>query len=286
MLQLDITDPASVDAAAAKASDVTLLINNAGVSTFQNLLTGDLGVSTVSVVQGTNTSVATVVGPAFGRTSVLVLITIVLFVPMMIGLGLLAGLRPGSPRDTAVSSTTLAISALPEFLIGTLLILLFFNVLDVLPPISTIPAGESTWANLDLLVLPCATLLLLGIAFGSRQLRASVAEVVSQDYVLTARINGYPWRQIVWRYVLPNAIVPSIQIIAQQLQFFVGGIIVTETVFSYPGIGSVLVRSITNQDTQQLVVIATITAAIYIAINVLADVLAALIDPKVRTSLA
>ena len=250
-----------------------------------NLLTGDLGVSTVSVVQGTNTSVSSVIGPAFSRTLVLVLITIVLFIPMMIGLGLLAGLRPGSARDTAVSSSSLAISALPEFLIGTLLILLFFNVLDVLPPISTIAPGDSAFSHPDLLVLPCATLLLVGTAFGSRQLRASVADVVSQDFVLTARINGYPWRRIVSRYVLPNAIVPSIQIVAQQIQYLIGGVIVVESVFNYPGIGTVLVRSIANQDTQQILVISTILAVTYILINLLADVLAVLIDPKVRTSL-
>lgn len=253
---------------------------------FGGMVTGDLGLSTVGVIQGNTTSVGSVVGPAFGRSLALMLITVVLFVPMAVGLGLLSGLRAGSARDTAITSGSLAVSALPEFLIGTLLILVFFNALDVLPPISSIPDGDSAWAHPRLLVLPVATLLLVSVAFGSRQLRASVAEVVAQDYVLTARINGYPWRKIVVRYVLPNAVVPSIQILAQQVQYLIGGIIIVESVFNFPGVGTVLVRAISAQDTQMTVVVATILAAVYIAINVLADVAAALIDPKVRTSLA
>lgn len=277
--------PERVEAAdKALGNDRSILAQYADL--FGHMVTGDLGRSTVAIVQGSNTRVSALIGDSFQQSLVLMAVTIVLFVPMVLILGLLAGLKAGSPRDTAISSGSLAISALPEFLIGNVLILVFFNVLDILPPISSIPEGDSALSHPKLLALPVLTLLLLGTAFGSRQLRASVAEVVSQDYVLTARINGYPWRRVIRHYVLPNAVVPSIQIIAQQIQYLIGGIIIVEAVFNYPGIGTVLIRAISQQDAQAIVVISTILAALYIAVNVLADVLAALADPRVRTSIS
>lgn len=251
-----------------------------------NLLTGHLGNSTAALVQGNNVPVADTVLPALGHSAALALVTLVLFVPIMIALGLLAGLKPGSPRDSAITTGALSIGALPEFFIGTVLIAVFFNQFNLLPPVSVISQGDSVFANPKALVLPVLTLLLTSVGFGSRLLRASVAEIISQDYVTMARLNGYSERSIIRKYLLPNALAPTVQIVAQQLQYLIGGIIVVESVFNFPGIGNILVRSIASQDTQQILVIATILAAAYILINLLADIICVFLDPKVRTSFA
>jgi peptide/nickel transport system permease protein len=125
---------------------------------------------------------------------------------------------------------------------------------------------------------------LLSLSFGSRLLRATVIDVMAQDYVTMARLSGFSTRHVLTRYVLPNSLVPVIQIFAQQIQYLIGGMIVIETVFNYPGIGTALVRAIAVRDTQETVVIATILAALYILINLIADVICIVLDPKTRTS--
>lgn len=249
------------------------------------LLSGDLGDSTAGLVQGDHTSVSSIISSAFEHSAVIAILTLVLFIPIMLVFGLTAGLRAGSARDNVISVGSLAIGALPEFLVGTVLIELFFDKLGWLPPISSVAENASVFANPKGLVLPIATLLLVSLSFGSRQLRASVAEIVSQDYVLTARINGYSKAAIVRKYVLPNALAPTVQIVAQQMQYLIAGIIVVESVFNYPGIGHVLVSAISVQDTQEILVISTILAALYISINLLADVICVLLDPRVRTTI-
>ncbi len=250
-----------------------------------HLLSGDLGYSTSGLVSGQKVPVSDVLSSAFGHSSVLAVIALVLFIPIMVGLGLVSGLRAGTAQDTVVSVASLAVSALPEFLVGTVLIEVLFDRLGWLPPISTLQPGESAWSNPKGLVMPVLTLLLVGLAFGSRQLRASVAEIVSQDYVAIARINGYSESRIVLRYVLPNALPPTVQIVAQQIQYLVAGIIVVESVFNFPGVGRALVQAISLHDTQEVLVIATLLAALYVAINIVADVICVLLDPRVRTTL-
>lgn len=250
-----------------------------------SFLRGDFGQSTAGLVQGSRVQVGHVIGPAIKNSAILAVIVIVLFVPASLALGYLSGRKPGSATDHVLSTTTLAVGALPEFLIATVLIYFFFTRLNWLPPISSVSSGRSPIDNPKALVLPVATLLLVSLAFGARLLRASIVEVRSQEYVAIARLNGYSEGRIMWRYVLPNALVPSVQILAQQLQYLLGGIVVVESVFNYPGIGEQLVRAIAVRDVQEIMVIATILSVAYIAINILADVACVLLEPRVRTSL-
>jgi peptide/nickel transport system permease protein len=250
-----------------------------------HLLTGNLGYSTAALVQDEKVSVASIIGPAFAHSAVLAAATMLLYIPLVLVLGLAAGLKAGSARDTAISVTSLAISALPEFLVGTLLIVLFFNQLGWFPPVSILQPGASPLSNVTILVLPVLTLLLVSLAFGSRVLRACVAEIVSQDYVVLARLHGYSSRRIVMRYVLPNALAPAVQLMAQQLQYLIGGLVVVESVFDYPGIGTALVNAISVHDIQVVMVVCILIAAFYVLINVVADVVAILLDPRVRTTI-
>ena len=146
---------------------------------------------------------------------------------------------PGKPVDHAISIGSLAAIALPEFVIGSLLIGVFFVWLDWLPPVALIPPGrESARAIPTKLVLPVATLLLASLAAGIRMVRAGMVEVLQTEYVQTARLNGLAERRVLWRYAMRNALAPSVQVLAQNLQWLIGGIIITENVFAYPGIGS------------------------------------------------
>ncbi|MFE7422171.1 ABC transporter permease [Rhodococcus sp. NPDC057529] len=249
-----------------------------------DLFTGNLGYSTAGLVQGVQIPVADIIGPAFANSAVLAAVTMILFIPLALGLGLLTGIRAYKPTDHVVSMTSLAISALPEFLVASALITIFFSWLGWLPPISAIPAGDVALSHPDMMALPVLTLLTVSLAFGSRMLRATVIDVMAQDYVTMARLSGFPAREVIRKYVLPNSLVSTVQIFAQQLQYLIGGIIVVEAVFNYPGIGSTLVRAIAVRDTQEIVVIATILAATYILINLVADLICIVLDPKIRTA--
>jgi peptide/nickel transport system permease protein len=255
------------------------------VDYLHGFVTGDFGFSTAALVQGSDVGVGDVVGPALKNSLVLAAIVLVLFVPLSLLLGFVSGRRAGGATDHAISTSSLAVGALPEFLIGTLLIYVFFTKLDWFPPISSLAPGTSAIDNLNSMVLPVLTLLLVSLSFGSRLLRASIVEVLSRDYIAVARMNGVSERRINTRYLLPNALVPSVQILAQQTQYLIGGIVVVETVFNYPGIGAELVRAISVRDVQEIMIIATILSVAYIAINIVADIVCVMLDPRVRTSL-
>ena len=248
-----------------------------------NVLTGHFGNSSAALAQGQRLSVWSVIHTPLRNSLELALVTLVIFIPLCLLLGTIAALRAGRATDHAISATSLALGAMPEFLIGTLLILIFFTELNLLPPVAQINPGQTPFTNPKILVLPVATLLGVSVAFGTRLVRASVIEVLGQEYVAMARLNGQPERRVILRYALRNALAPSIQVVAQMIQYLIGGIIITESVFNYPGIGNLIVQSVSVRDVQETMVIATILAAIYILVNVIADLVVMLLVPKLRT---
>ncbi|HEX9032575.1 MAG TPA: ABC transporter permease [Streptosporangiaceae bacterium] len=249
------------------------------------MLTGHLGDSTAALAQGTTLPVWLDIRGPLGNSMVLAGVTMALFIPLCLILGTWAALRAGRVSDHVISLSALSFSALPEFLVGTLLIVVFFTELNLLPPIASISPGQTPFTHPANLVLPVATLLGISTAFGTRLLRASVVEVLGEDYVAMARLNGLRERRVIWRYALRNALGPSIQVIAQMIQYLVGGIIITESVFNYPGIGTKLVQAVLVRDPQEVSVIAAILAAFYILVNILADLAVVLVVPRLRTRL-
>jgi peptide/nickel transport system permease protein len=249
------------------------------------LLTGHLGNSMASLAQGQILSVGSEIGTPLRNSLVLALITIAFFIPLCLVLGTFAALRAGSKTDHAISTTGLALGSLPEFLIGTLLIAIFFSELHLLPAVSTIAPGQTPFTNVNLLVLPVLTLLCVSVAFGTRLLRASLVEVLREDYVAMARLNGVRERRVIRRYALRNALAPSVQVVAQMIQYLLGGIIITEAVFNYPGIGTTLVQAVQVRDPQVVSVVAILLATAYIVVNILADLAVVLLVPKLRTQL-
>ncbi len=210
------------------------------------------------------------------------MITALLMIPLSLGLGVLAAVTRGGWVDHAISVGSLAAIALPEFVIGSLLIGVFFVGLDWLPPVAIVAPGASPLDDPTKLVLPIATLLLASLAAGIRMVRATMLEVLQTEYVQTARLNGVSERRVLWRYALRNALPTSVQILAQNLQWLIGGIIITESVFAYPGIGSTLVVAVRNRDLTLVMSVAMLIAIVYVLLNLVADLLVMLLVPKLR----
>ena len=221
------------------------------------------------------------------NTAFLVRVSALIAIPLSIGLGVLMAVRRDKPTDHIISITTLALAALPEFVIGIGLVLLFAtNVSHIFPAVSIIPPGEHAWNVPKVVVLPAATLIIAVTPYISRIMRASMVEVLESDYVTMARLKGLPNRTVIWRHAVPNAIVPAIQVSALQLAYMAGGVVLVEVVFNFPGIGSALVDAVGNRDIPEVQALAIIIAAVYVVVNLIADVLTILVTPRLRTAAA
>jgi peptide/nickel transport system permease protein len=244
---------------------------------------GDLGDSSVGLAQGAkHAPLWPLVRDPIKNSVLLALVTALFMIPLSLGLGALAAVYAGRPLDHAISIASLAAIALPEFVIGSLLVGVFFVWLNVLPPVALIPPGDDPLSHPTKLVLPVATLLLASLAAGIRMVRAGMYEVLQTEYVQTARLNGVSERRVLWRYALRNALPTSVQILAQNLQWLIGGIIITENVFAYPGVGSTLVTAVGNRDLTLVQSVAMLIAIVYVVLNLLADLIVMLLVPKLR----
>jgi peptide/nickel transport system permease protein len=247
------------------------------------ILTGDLGNSAAGYAAGGESPIWDEISPKITNSFILAAITAFLMVPIALVLGVFSAVRAGRPLDHSISIGSLAIISLPEFIIGSLLILVFFSWLDVLPPISLIPPGTSPLAKPEALVLPMLTLLGASLAASIRMVRAGMIETLSSEYVTMARLNGLRESVVVRRYALRNALAPSVQVFAQNIQYLVGGIVVTEYLFNYPGLGKELVDAVAIRDVREVQSVALLVAAFYLFLNIVADFLVVLLVPKLRT---
>ncbi len=230
--------------------------------------------------------VSKVISDALVNSAFLVLCSAIISIPLALGLGILAAVRRDRWFDTGSSLGLLLLAALPEFVAGIALVLLFGTVVfQWFPPAALIAPGVRPWHYMNELVLPIATLAIAVVPYIARFMRASLIEVLESDYVEMARLKGLPEREVVFRHALPNAIVPSIQAIALTLVYLAGGIVAVEFVFSYPGIGAKLVGAVANRDMPVSQTVALLIAAIYVGVNLLADIATILVSPRVRTSL-
>jgi peptide/nickel transport system permease protein len=243
---------------------------------------GDLGTSAVSLAQGQNESVWHQIAGPLKNSAILAAIAALFMIPLSIGLGVIGPIYSGRAVDHGISILSLAAIALPEFVTGSLLIGVFFVALDWFPPVAIIPPGGNPLDDPSKLVLPVLTLLFASLAAGVRMVRAGMGEVLRTEYVQTARLNGVPERRVLMRYALRNALAPSVQVLAQNLQWLIGGIIITENVFAYPGIGTQLVNAVQNRDITVVESVAMLIAVVYVMLNLVADLIVLLLVPKLR----
>jgi peptide/nickel transport system permease protein len=250
------------------------------------MLHGDLGDSAVALAQQQpDPSIATTIKDPLRNSLILGTITSLLLIPVTLLLGALAGMKADKALDHGISVPSLILAGLPEFVTGALLIYLTFTLLDLLPPVSLVAPGASPLSTPEILVLPVLTLLIVAVGSGVRQVRLGMIESLQTDCVQFARLNGVPERRVLIRYGMRNAVANSVQTIAQNLQYLVGGIIVVESVFAYPGIGIYLVNAVVARDANKILAAAIILAALYTVINILADLLVVFLVPKLRTAL-
>jgi len=248
------------------------------------LVTGDLGNSAAGYAEGSVRPIWTEISGEIANSLVLALLAALVMVPVSLVFGVLAAVRAGRPTDHAVSAGSLAIISLPEFIIGSLLILLFFSWLGLLSPVSLIPPGDSPLSYPRELVLPILTLLGASLAASIRMVRAGMIEALRSEYVQMARLSGIRERKVLRRYALRNALAPSVQVFAQNIQYLVGGIIVVEYLFAYPGLGKELVDAVAIRDVREVQSVAILIATVYITLNIVADLLTVLLVPKLRTA--
>jgi peptide/nickel transport system permease protein len=243
------------------------------------LFVGDFGVSAAS-----GGPVSALLGERIGASLVLLIAAGAISIPAGLLVGTYSALRRGKAADHVATGTSLVLAALPEFVIGIALVTVFSTtVFTILPSVTMAPPGEPVWNYPQQLILPTLTLILVVTPYITRMMRATMLEVLESGYVEMARLKGVPERQVILKHALPHALSPVAQVIAIQLAWMAGGVVVVEFLFRYPGVGQALVDAVTNRDVQVVQVLAILIAAVYIVVNLLADVVGILTNPKLRT---
>lgn len=250
-----------------------------------NLFHGNLGFSFAN-----RQPVLTLILDRARLTLLLMLPALTLAAVMGVVFALAAAPRAGSAYDSFLTALSLVGYSVPIFWLGQLLVILFAIKLRWLPAQGMItlrntPTGwAAVWDVLWHLVLPALSVTIFYTAIVARVARASVLETISQDYVLTARAKGLSRREVLWRHVLPNSLIPVITVIGYNFGYSLTGAILVETVFAWPGLGNLFITSIGNRDYPVLQGIFLLTAVTVVIVNVLTDMLYGVFDPRVRVS--
>jgi len=203
-------------------------------------------------------------------------------IPTSLGFGIVAGLKEGSWVDNLISSVGLIAISLPEFVSGLLLITLFSVWLRVLPATSSIDLHHNLFSQFPKLVLPILTVSFVIFGYILRMARVSVIEVSRADYIRTAILKGLPRRRVIISHIVHNALLPSITVIAMNMGWMMGGLVVTETVFAFPGLGRLLLFALKQRDIPLLQATILTVGAIYLFLNLLADITYGFLNPQVR----
>jgi peptide/nickel transport system permease protein len=239
-------------------------------------VTGDWGDSALL-----NTPVRPLVLDRLGNSLVLGLFALVLIVPFSIAFGVLAALHQGKALDRIISVSGLSLIALPEFVAGVILLVVFAVKLGWFPVSSHVPSANPVDVFRQLL-LPSIPLMLVLFGYISRMARAGTVDALLSNYTRTAVLKGLPRRTVVWRHVLRNALLPTISVVSVQVGYLVGGLVVIETLFSYPGIGKLVLDSAVGHDLLVLEATVLTVAVLYMVSNFVADVLYGVLNPRVR----
>ncbi len=243
----------------------------------KGLLTGDLGQSFFF-----KKSVAEIVSDRLAPTLSLAFLTIVITVLIAVPLGTLAAWKHGGWLDRALMGFSVLGFSIPVFVIGYLLVYVFALNLDWFPVQGYKPMSEGFFAWLHHLLLPAITLSIVYVALIARVTRASVAEALTEDYVRTARAKGLPESRVLIKHALANAAVPIVTVIGIGIALLIGGVVVTESVFSIPGLGTLTVDAVLARDFPVIQAVILFFAFLYVMVNLLVDVSYLFLDPRIR----
>jgi len=242
-----------------------------------DMVHGDWGTSI-----STGQDVRTVTLERLRNSAMLAFVAFLMYVPLGIFLGVVAAWRRNSAADHALSAGSLAFIGLPEFVTAILLIAVFSRWLGWLPSSSAIPPGTSFFAALPSLILPAMTVSLASLAYVLRMTRAGTIEVLQTDYVRTARLKGLPVLAVAFRHVLRNSLLPTITVVAAGVGWLIGGLIVTESVFGYPGLGRLVLFAVQRRDIPLIEATTMVIVIIFALANLVADIVYALLNPRIR----
>lgn len=246
------------------------------------LLSGDLGTSIASALP-----VSGLISDNVVNTMVLVILAAVVMIPVAFGVAMISAHYRRRRGDTIIQTVLLTLAGLPEFVIGILLVAFFSTtVFTWLPAVTLSSPGIRPWSAPRTMILPVATLVLAVAPYVSRIVRSTLLEVLDSDYVELARLKGIPERVVMRKHALLNAVVPGIQVIALQLAWLAGGVVIVEVIFNYPGIGFQLVDSVRNHDVPMVQALSMIIAGVYVAVNLVADLVSILLTPRARTAIS
>jgi peptide/nickel transport system permease protein len=213
-------------------------------------------------------------------------VAFVLVVPLSILGGVFAALRRGRLADRVITLSGLSLTAIPEFVSAIVLILVFGLLLRVLPVEATAPPGSGFFTQVKYLLLPGAALTLVLFGYIARMARAGTIEALDADYTRTAVLKGLPMRTVIRRHVLRNSLLPTIAVIATQMGYLIGGLVVIEKVFNYNGIGQRILTAATNKDFTMLESCVLVIALVYLVAMLVADILYSLLNPRIRHAAA
>ncbi|MDF7662153.1 ABC transporter permease [Erwiniaceae bacterium L1_54_6] len=237
---------------------------------------GDFGVS-----MRNGLAVAPTLITALSRSLLLAVCALVLMLIIAIPLGIWAAVRRGKTADVLVSVLSYVGISFPEFVTATLVLLLFADVWQVLPATGYVPLSENFVSGIQHLILPSVTVALILVAHVSRMVRSEMVDVLHTDYIRAAWLKGLSRRRILWRHALRNGLLPTITIVALDVGYLLGGIVVVEEIFAIPGIGRELIVAVQARDLPTIQAGVMILAATYSVVNFLADVAYVMLDKRI-----
>jgi len=245
-----------------------------------NLARGDLGVA----ISQRNLPVSELVFPALLRTLELAAFSILLAVAIAVPAGIIAAIRENSPVDHAVRFLTTLGFSMPTYVLAIGLLLVFADIWPILPPGGYVPFTEDPVRHLKLLVMPTLTIGLVTAAPLTRFMRAGMLEVLGADYIRTARSKGVPERRINYRHAFRNAAIPLVTEIGVSFGMLVGGMVVIEQIFTWPGLGWLMIQSILTRAFDVVQVAVLLTAAAFVLVNLVVDIAYSWLDPRITRS--
>ncbi len=240
------------------------------------MMHGDMGISYTY-----RAPVAPFIGHALANSVKLAAIAFMLVVPLGILGGVVAALKVNSWIDRTIVIAGLSATVVPEFVSGIVLIMVFSIWLHVFPLTGTAPASAGLLTQVYYLFMPALPLFLILFGYIARMARAGMVEALTSDYTRTAVLKGLSYRQVVWRHVMRNALLPTITVIATQCGYLIGGLVVVETLFNYHGIGSLIFSAAKAKDFPMLAAGILVIGTVYVVVNLVADLLYSALNPRI-----
>jgi peptide/nickel transport system permease protein len=242
------------------------------------ILQGDFGRAVTS-----SRPISEILAPRLFNSVLLSLYAFLIYIPLSLIPALIQASRRDREIDHVISVINLVFLSIPDFLLGTCLLVLFCVAIPVLPAVSLVDQSSSAMQYLRAMTLPAVTLAIAMAIAAVRMLRDNLIEVLDSEYVRMAELKGLPSRAVLLRHALPNALVPTLNVTAINLGYLIGGVVIVEKVFSYPGFGGLLVDSLQYRDIPLIEATVIIAAAVYVGANLLADLGTILLNPRLRS---